>query len=237
MKPISIAIVEDNHILREGLKALFDPLPEFRIVAALGKRGNLLPDIRKWKPDILLLDIGLHSQNSLLLVKALQREKCACRVIVMDILPTQDDIYAYVQAGVSGFIMKDASMKELVHAIREVAAGSQVLPQQLTDSLFSQIVNTSVANHHAQLLQRAVRMTRREREVILLVADGLTNKEIAKELNLSPYTVKSHIHNILEKLSLRTRVQIASLVQKTPPLSHTPVPPGSATGRFAGPEN
>ncbi|MBE0644363.1 MAG: response regulator transcription factor [Bacteroidetes bacterium] len=237
MKPVNIAIIEDNLILREGLKVLFDPLPEFHVVATLGNRGNLLQEIRKRMPDVVLLDIGLHSQNSLLFVKALQREECACKVIVMDILPTQDDIYAYVQAGVSGFIMKDAPVKELLSAIREVAKGSQVLPHQLTDSLFTQIVNHSVANHHAQLLQRAVRMTRREREVIMLVADGLTNKEIARELNLSPYTVKSHIHNILEKLSLRTRVQIASLVQKAPPLSQAQPPADASSGRFTGPKN
>jgi DNA-binding NarL/FixJ family response regulator len=237
MEAISIAIIEDNPLLREGLKLLFDPLPEFMVVATLGERGNILPEIREKQPDIILLDIGLHSQNSLLLVKSLRKEKLRCRVIMMDILPTQADTYAYVEAGVAGFVMKDASLRELTHAIRLVSEGKQVLPKQLTDSLFSQIVDHSMAEHRGDFLHRAVRMTRRESEIIMLVADGLTNKEIARQLNLSPYTVKSHIHNILEKLSLRTRVQIAFYHHKQPPAPPHPRPQGNSERRFTGPES
>jgi DNA-binding NarL/FixJ family response regulator len=218
MNKITIAIIEDNRFLREGLKILIDPLRDISIVASYGTRGNIVQGILAKKPDVVLLDIGLQSQNSLFLAKTLKKLTPESRIIIMDILPAQSEIYAYVQAGVAGFVMKDASLRELAEAIRKVAGGSQVLPKQLTDSLFSQIVDSSLADRSAELLHRAIRMTRREREIITLVADGLTNKEIAQKLILSPYTVKSHIHNILEKLSLRTRVQIASFVHEPHPI-------------------
>jgi DNA-binding NarL/FixJ family response regulator len=115
----------------------------------------------------------------------------------------------FIQAGVSGFILKDANVEDFLRTIRSVAAGTKVLPPFLTETLFSQIVIKAVKElDHSKIIE-SVRMTKRERQVIDSVADGLTNKEIAQKLNLSTYTVKSHIHNILEKLALHTRVQIA----------------------------
>ena len=110
---------------------------------------------------------------------------------------------------VSGFLLKDATVGDFLKTIRAVAAGTKVLPQYLTGSLFSQIVDNAVAESFPPEIIKAVRMTRRERQVIYLVADGLTNKEIAQKLHLSTYTVKSHVHNLLEKLALHTRVRIA----------------------------
>jgi DNA-binding NarL/FixJ family response regulator len=118
-------------------------------------------------------------------------------------------VLIFIQAGVSGFILKDASVKDFLQTIRSVAGGNKVLPPYLTETLFSQIVIKAVNElDHSKIIE-SVRMTKRERQVIDAVSDGLTNKEIAQILHLSTYTVKSHIHNILEKLTLHTRVQIA----------------------------
>ena len=127
----------------------------------------------------------------------------------MDLIPLQTDVFEFVQAGVSGFMLKDISVTEFLKTIRSVFEGAQILPPHLTGSLFSQIVEHAIkgANHTAIL--ESVRMTKREKQVIELIADGATNKEIAQALHLSTYTVKSHVHNILEKLALNTRVQIA----------------------------
>ena len=127
----------------------------------------------------------------------------------MDLVPLQEDVLIFVQAGVSGFILKDATVNDFLHTIRSVAGGSKVLPPRLTESLFAQIVDKAVTESSVSKIIGSVKMTRRERQVIDLVADGLTNKEIAQKLHLSTYTIKSHIHNILEKLALHTRVQIA----------------------------
>jgi DNA-binding NarL/FixJ family response regulator len=121
----------------------------------------------------------------------------------MYLLPIQSDVFEYVQAGVSGFILKDANTAQFVKTIRTVYQGAKVLPLDLTGPLFSQVFE------HSSEIDTSVRMTKREREVVELIAEGLTNKEIAKRLHLSPYTIKSHVHNILEKLTLSTRVQIA----------------------------
>ena len=128
---------------------------------------------------------------------------------MMDLIPMQADVFEFVQAGVSGFILKDATVNDFVKTIRSVAKGLQVLPPNLTGSLFSQIVDQAIIGSKPSDIIDSIRMTKRERQVIELIAEGNTNKEIAQKLHLSTYTVKSHVHNILEKLALSTRVQIA----------------------------
>ena len=127
----------------------------------------------------------------------------------MDLAPIQPSLVAYVRAGVAGFVLKDATFKEFLKTIRDVAQGKKVLPQSLTSSLFSQIV-AHAAQTGRNNPYKSVRMTNREREVIELIAEGLSNKQIATRLNLAVDTVKSHVHNILEKLQLHTRLEIAS---------------------------
>ena len=128
---------------------------------------------------------------------------------MMDLVPLQQDLLVFVQAGVSGFILKEATVNEFLKTIRSVAGGAKALPSNLTESRFSQIVNKAVKESNPSKIISSIKMTKRERQVIDLVSDGLTNKEIAQKLNLSTYTVKSHVHNILEKLAIHTRVQIA----------------------------
>jgi DNA-binding NarL/FixJ family response regulator len=211
MKKIRLLLIEDNRLLREGIASLIKEHDDIRVVAGLGTNEYILRRIRSFKPHILLLDLGLPSQNSLQLVKAVKTNSPATRVIVMDLIPAQADVLEFVQAGVSGFILKDATIDDFLKTIRLVAQGAKVLPSILTGSLFSQIVEHAVtgARGPSSKLMESVRMTKRERQVIDLISDGMTNKEIAQKLNLSPYTVKSHVHNVLEKLALHTRVQIA----------------------------
>lgn len=211
MTRIRLLLVEDNRLLREGLAALLTDHPDIRVLTALGTNESILKKIHSYRPHILLLDLGLRSQNSLQLVKNTRKDSPATRIIVMDLIPTQADVLQFVRAGVSGFILKDATLDDFLKTIRSVAEGAKVLPPLLTASLFSQIVDHAVngTGGTSSMLMESMRMTRRERQVIELIADGLTNKEIAQKLHLSTYTVKSHVHNILEKLALHTRVQIA----------------------------
>jgi DNA-binding NarL/FixJ family response regulator len=142
-------------------------------------------------------------------VKSLKNENHEIKVIVMDLVPIQEDILRFVEAGVSGFILKDATIAEFTKTIRSVAGGEKVLPPNLAGSLFSQIIDSGIKELGPSKLIQSVKMTKREREIVELIAEGLANKEIAYKLNLSIYTVKSHVHNILEKMALNTRVQIA----------------------------
>ena len=209
MKKIRVLLIEDNRLLREGISALLKKQPDMNVVTTVGNGENILSLIAKLKPNIVLLDLGLRSQNSLSIVKLIKKNYNEIKIVVMDLIPLQADVFEFVQAGVSGFMLKDISVTEFLKTIRSVHAGTQVLPLNLTGSLFSQIVEHAIDGSKPTTLEESVRMTKRERQVIELIADGYTNKEIAQKLHISTYTVKSHVHNILEKLSLSTRVQVA----------------------------
>jgi DNA-binding NarL/FixJ family response regulator len=210
MTKIRLVLVEDNRLLREGLTAMLNEQPDIEVVAAIGNGEEaVLKAAQELKPQIILLDLGLKYQNSLRLVESVKKESSEIKVVVMDLIPVQADVVEFVKEGVSGFILKDATFADFVATIRSVAAGASVLPPSLTDSLFSQIVEKVAGESKASLIE-SVRMTRREREVIKLIAEGLSNKEIAQRLNIATYTVKSHVHNILDKLALHTRLQVAS---------------------------
>lgn len=202
-------IIEDNPLLREGISAIIKRQSDMKVVSEAGSNKRPLQVIRDLKPNVLLLDLGLRNQSSLELVKTVRSEIPDTKVIVMDLAPTQADLLLFVRAGVSGFVLKDATTPDFLKTIRAVARGKKILPPLMTGSLFSQIVEQAIAGAITPRVIEAVRMTKRERQVIFLIADGLSNKEIAYKLHLSTYTVKSHVHNILEKLLLRSRVQIA----------------------------
>lgn len=196
-------------MLREGISALIKKQPDMNVVTTVGNGENILKLVGKLKPNIVLLDLGLRSQNSLQIVKLVKQDFPKVKIIVMDLVPLQSDVFEFVQAGVSGFMLKDIGVTDFLKTIRLVFAGTQLLPPHLTGSLFSQIIEHALNESTPNLIDDSVRMTKRERQVIALIADGNTNKEIAQKLHLSIYTVKCHVHNILEKLTLNTRMQIA----------------------------
>jgi len=142
-------------------------------------------------------------------VEIVKKEFPQSKIIVMDLAPVQADILQYVKAGANGFILKDASLNDFLITIRTVADGATVLPSPLINSLFSQIVEHAVKDGKSKL-KEIVRMTKREREVINLLSNGMSNKEIGQRIHVSTYTIKSHIHNIMEKLALHTRLEIAN---------------------------
>ncbi|MFL5500916.1 MAG: LuxR C-terminal-related transcriptional regulator [Gemmatimonadaceae bacterium] len=204
---ISIVLIEDNRLVREGIAALLNQQSDFRVVGALSTGDPEL--LRSNPPQVILLDLGLWEDDSLRISEVISKESPDSRIIVMDLLPAHEDIVEVVNAGVWGFIMKDATLDDLVGTIRSVAAGTKVLPPQMTSSLFSQIAKEAVEADESAAIE-SVRMTAREREVVDLIAEGLSNKEIAARLEIAAHTVKSHVRNIMEKLALHTRLQIAA---------------------------
>ena len=205
-RKITVAIIDDNRLVREALTAMLNRLPDVRVISLEGDQTTV---VAAKKPQVLLLDVGLRDQDSLGLASALKVQYPESRIIVMDLLPVNEEIVEFVNAGVSGFVLKDASFDEFVATIRSVAAGEKVLPPRMTESLFSQIAKEAGSRGGAAVLED-VRMTRREREVIDLIGEGLSNKEIAQRLNIATHTVKSHVRNVMEKLALHTRLQIAA---------------------------
>lgn len=209
MKKIRLLIIEDNRLLRDGIFSILKPHKDIIIIAASGDGRNTLEKIKQLKPNVVLLDLGLRSQNSLHVVEIVKRDFPKAKIIIMDLAPVQADILQYVKAGANGFILKDASLNDLLITIRAVADGSTILPPLLIDSLFSQIIEHAVREGKTKI-KSAVRMTAREREVILHLGEGMSNKEIGQKMHVSTYTIKSHIHNIMEKLALHTRLEIAN---------------------------
>jgi DNA-binding NarL/FixJ family response regulator len=208
-KPISLVLIDDNRLMRDGLTAMIHTQPGFKVLAASADVDEALQKVREAKPDVVLVDLGLADTDSVTLTATIHTEVPAARVIVMGLLPLQEDVAHYVQAGASGFIMKDSSFEEFFATIRAVADGKEVLPKALTTSLFSQIARNAAGGNKARVLE-AVRLTKRERQVIDLLGEGLSNKEIGTRLHIAVHTVKSHVHNVLEKLALRSRLEVAA---------------------------
>jgi len=205
---IRIVLVEDNRLLREGLTVMLREQRDIAVVASMGN-GDALIRRKRLRTDVILLDFVLRSRTSLRLVHSIREAHPDTKIIVMDLAPIQPSLVQYVQAGVAGFVLKDATFTDFVRTIRGVAQGKKVLPPLLTSSLFSQIADHAASDSRRNPF-KSVRMTRREREVVDLIAEGLSNKQIAHRLDLAVDTVKSHVHNILEKLQLHTRLEIAS---------------------------
>lgn len=214
---ITVAIVDDNRLVREALTAMLDRLPDLRVVGASVADPAFIEGA---KPDVLLLDVGLGDEDSLRVATALTKQAPGTKIIVMDLIPMNEDIVQFVNAGVSGFVLKDATFDEFVATIRSVAAGGKVLPPRMAESLFSQIASaaaSAAATHGREHVLEDVRMTKREREVVELIGEGLSNKEIAQRLNIAAHTVKSHVRNVMEKLALHTRLQIAAYSRRDGP--------------------
>jgi two-component system, NarL family, nitrate/nitrite response regulator NarL len=208
LNKIKLVIIEDNELLRKGIRVMFKEQKDIQLLAALGGRVNVHDKIKNLKPDVLLLDFGLAAQDSLELVKTLKKKFPRLKIIGMDFLPIQSDIKQFIKEGVHGFILKDASIDDFMNSIRSVAKGNKIFPSQLKGTLFSEIVDKAVNELMDSKLVESISMTDNEKKIIKFISKGLTDDEIAKKLNMKLPIVKSNIDNILEKMSLNTRVQI-----------------------------
>jgi DNA-binding NarL/FixJ family response regulator len=206
---ISIVLIDDNPLLLEGLETLIREQPGFNVIVASANIIEVLHKVREAKPRVVLVDVGLHEDDSLRLTATIHAEVPDAKVIVMGLLPQHEDVADFVGAGASGFLMKDASLDDFVSTIRLVASGTEILPGRLTGSLFSQIVTRAIAGEKSPVLE-AVRLTQRERHVVELLGEGLSSKEIAARLHVALHSVRSDVRNVLEKLALHARLEVAA---------------------------
>lgn len=209
MPKIRVLLIEDNRLLREGITKMLNAEADMKVISSSGN-GDTLEKALTMVPDVVLLDLGLKNQNSLTIVGSIKKQFPKTHVVVMDLIPAHAEVAEFIRAGVAGFILKDATLHDFLHTIRSVAQGTKVLPPSMTGSLFSQIVEHALQGGKMGKLISAVRMTSREQDVITHIAAGKSNKEISSELNIAVHTVKSHVHNILEKLALHTRLELAT---------------------------
>ena len=207
MKKMRLLLIEDNRILREGLATMLRNLPDIEVVGAFGKSDDIVNHAREHEAPVVVLGASLRNPDSPRAVELLKNDLPDVKVIVMDLFPLETDLPSFIRAGVSGFVTNDATFEDLLTTIRAVIRGEKVLPTAMTTVLFSQIAENPVSPGDSKHFQ-SVRMTGREQQITQMIAEGLSNKEIATRLNLSPYTVKSHVHNILEKLACHSRLQV-----------------------------
>jgi DNA-binding NarL/FixJ family response regulator len=205
---VPVFLIDDNRLLRDGLSAMLSA-QGLSVVATARSGQEALREVGRVKPQLVLLDSALGDRDSARFVKEVRQAFPDIKVIVMGLLPAHEDFVEFVKAGVAGFILKDATIEVFVATILAVADGVSVLPSLMTSTLFSHVAAQALARGKRSVTA-AVRMTLREREVIKSIADGLSNKEIAARLHIATHTVKSHVHNILEKLALHTRLEVAT---------------------------
>jgi len=208
-KRISLVLIDDNPSARQGVVALIRAQPGFHVLAASAETEAALQQVRESKPDLVLLNLRREGKDSLTLAGALHGEVPESRVIVMGMVPLQEDVASFVRAGVSGFIMADASFDRFLRTIHSVAQGIQVLPLALTHSLFGQLKRHGGRGRSKRTLD-VKRLTKRERAVTDLIVQGLSNKDIAARLQIALHTVKSHVHQVLSKLAVNSRLEVAA---------------------------
>ncbi len=216
---ISLVLLEDHRAPSPSAMARIREQPGLRVLAVAADAETALAAVRDTRPDVVLLAMGQLDDDRLTLTGALHGESPDSRVVIMGLGTGQEDLTGFVQAGVSGFIMAEASFEEYLHTIHAVARGVQVLPRELTRALFRQLGR----HRRPGLPRRKVEirlLTRREREVAGLITQGLSNKEIAARLGIALHTVKTHVRKVLSKLAVNSRLEVAALehVRPEPPV-------------------
>lgn len=209
MAKIKVLLIEDNRLLREGTAEILNQQKDIRAVATAGTRSALIK-AKKLRPDVVLLDIGLRSLNSMKVIESIRKLSPKTEFVVMDLLPNQTEVVKYVNAGVSGYIPKDSTVDQFLNTIREVVRGVKVLPPTATNSIFSDIVQLAIQDGQLEHVLAVVKFSKRERDIITLLALGRSQISIARQLKIVPYTIKNHIRSVLDKLALHSRLELAA---------------------------
>jgi DNA-binding NarL/FixJ family response regulator len=219
---ISVLIVDDQDLVREGLRMLLEAEPDLSVAGEAGSGGQALAQARRLDPDVILMDVRMPEMNGIEATTRLVQAGCRARVLMLTTFNLDEYVYHALKAGASGFLLKDATRERLTSAVRAAAAGETLLAPAITRRLIEDFCRGPAPGAAAG--PSAGRLSERELDVVRLVAQGLSNAEIAARLHLSEATVKSHIARILAKLGLRDRVQVAVFAYE-----HGIVRPGRAT--------
>ncbi|MGE4451592.1 response regulator transcription factor [Castellaniella sp.] len=205
---IRILLIDDHSLFRTGIRLLLQRYPEFEIVgeAADGLEG--IKRARALAPDVILLDLNMPGLSGLATLQLLAQDVPDCAVLVLTVSEDAEDLGRALQAGASGYLLKNVDGDALVAAIHKVAAGEATIADEMTGKLVEQFRRRSDPAAPGGRGQRD-RLTQREREIVQCLARGESNKLIARNLDLSESTVKIHVQNILKKLDLSSRVQVA----------------------------
>jgi DNA-binding NarL/FixJ family response regulator len=209
----SIVLVDDQELLRMGFRMVLDAQPDLVVAGEAGDGGEAVELVAELEPDVVLMDVRMPGTDGLEATRAIVGSGSRSRIIILTTFDLDEYAHAALRAGASGFLLKDAPPADLLSAIRAVASGDAVVAPSTTRRLLATLAHRlpAPAGDAAPAQPVLDVLTPREREVLLAVARGLSNAEIADELVLSEATVKTHVGHILAKLELRDRVQIVVL--------------------------
>ncbi|GHG76786.1 response regulator [Streptomyces griseocarneus] len=211
---IRVLLVDDDPLVRAGLRLMLGGAPDIEVVAEAADGGEVGPLVAAHSPGVVLMDIRMPGTDGLAATEALRRRPEPPEVIVLTTFNTDEHVLRALRAGAAGFVLKDTPPREIVEAVRKVAAGEPVLSPAVTQQLIAQVSggDAHLRSRAETARERLAVLGEREREVATAVGRGKANAEIAAELYMSVPTVKTHVSRILTKLGLNNRVQIALLV-------------------------
>lgn len=195
-EPIQLMVVDDHHVVRQGLVALLRTVPDMRVVAEAADGEQALEAFRKHQPDVVLMDLRMQGMNGVEAITRIRSEFNNARIVVLTTFDGDEDIYRALQAGARGYLLKGMDSDELLDAIRAVYAGKSRIPASVAERLAERMSGPA--------------LTDRETEVLKLIVGGNSNKEIATALFISEATVKTHVNNLLSKLGVSDRTQAAT---------------------------
>lgn len=203
-----VLIVDDHEVVRQGLAALIARREGFQLVAQAGTAAEAIAAARRLQPDLVVMDVRLPDGSGIEATRAIRDACPGTKVVVLTGYPDEDAVFASIVAGASGYLLKQVRARELVHALEAVSRGESLLDPTVTQAVLERLRRIA----DGRPADRLARLTRQEQRILLGIADGKTNKEIATDMHLAEKTVKHYVSAILEKLDLQRRAQAAAFV-------------------------
>ena len=213
-EPIRVAVVDDQELMRSALRMMVESQPDLTLAGEAADGHEALALVRSRRVDVVLMDLRMPRLDGIGATSVITAEQPGCRVIALTTFDLDDYAFPALRAGASGFLLKDARGEEIVEAIRTVHAGHGVVAPSTTRRLIEHVAASPVQDGEAAQRVRAA-LTPRELDMLLEVATGDTNRQIAARLHLSEATVKTHVGHVLSKLGLRDRVQAVVLAYES----------------------
>lgn len=208
---LRVLVVDDHEVVRQGLVALLDRRDAFQVVAEAGTVAEAIEQARRHQPDIVIMDVRLPDGSGIEACREIRAEWPDTRVVMLTSYPDEEAVLSAIVAGASGYLLKQIRARDLVAALETVGHGDSLLDPAVTEKVLERIRRIATgSSEHDELSQ----LTAQERKILLLVAEGKTNKEIASEIFLSDKTVKNYVSSILAKLNLERRAQAAAFVAR-----------------------
>jgi len=201
---IRVVIADDQSLVSAGLRAILEDQDDIEVVGEAADGAQAVELVRRYQPDVVLMDVRMPVMDGIRATELIVSWPATSRVLILTTFDLDEYVYAALKAGASGFLLKDVPRDQIVSGVRTVAAGESLLAPAVTRRLIERFM---AAPQQSARSPRMARLTERETEVLRLIARGLSNAEIAKELVLSSTTIKTHVASILRKLELRDRVQ------------------------------